>query len=46
VREAQRLLSEGVASEADIDRVLTGAAGFRIGHFALPIWSASTSSTR
>jgi 3-hydroxybutyryl-CoA dehydrogenase len=35
VPEAQRLLSEGIASVADIDRILTGAAGFRIGPFAL-----------
>jgi 3-hydroxybutyryl-CoA dehydrogenase len=35
VPEAQRLLTEGIASPADIDRVLTGAPGFRIGPFAL-----------
>jgi 3-hydroxybutyryl-CoA dehydrogenase len=35
VPEAQRLLSEGIACVADIDRILTGAAGFRIGPFAL-----------
>lgn len=46
VPEAQRLLSEGIASVPDIDRILTGAAGFSIGFSRLPIWSASTSSTR
>ena len=35
VPEAQRLLSEGIASVADIDRILTGATGVRIGPFAL-----------
>jgi 3-hydroxybutyryl-CoA dehydrogenase len=35
VPEAQRLLTEGIAAPADIDRILTGAPGFRIGPFAL-----------
>jgi 3-hydroxybutyryl-CoA dehydrogenase len=35
VPEAQRILTENIASAADIDRILTGAAGFRIGPFAL-----------
>jgi 3-hydroxybutyryl-CoA dehydrogenase len=35
VPESQRLLSEGVATPAEIDRILTGAPGFRIGPFAL-----------
>ena len=35
VPEAQRILSESIASAADIDRILTGAAGFRIGPFSL-----------
>jgi 3-hydroxybutyryl-CoA dehydrogenase len=35
VPEAQRILTEGIASPADIDRILTGAPGFRIGPFAL-----------
>jgi 3-hydroxybutyryl-CoA dehydrogenase len=33
--EALRIASEGIASVADIDRILTGAAGFRIGPFQL-----------
>jgi 3-hydroxybutyryl-CoA dehydrogenase len=35
VPEAQRLLTENIASVADIDRILTGAPGFRLGPFAL-----------
>jgi len=35
VPEAQRLLTENIAGVADIDRILTGAAGFRLGPFAL-----------
>jgi 3-hydroxybutyryl-CoA dehydrogenase len=35
VPEALRVLSEGVADFASIDRILTGAAGFRIGPFGL-----------
>jgi 3-hydroxybutyryl-CoA dehydrogenase len=33
--EAQRLVEEGAASPASIDRILTGAAGFPMGPFAL-----------
>jgi len=35
VPESQRILSEGIASAAEIDRILTGAPGFRMGPFAL-----------
>src|ERR1700716_3229778 len=35
VPESLRILSEGVADFASIDRILTGAAGFRIGPFGL-----------
>jgi 3-hydroxybutyryl-CoA dehydrogenase len=35
VPEAQRLLTEGIAAPAEIDSILTGAPGFRIGPFAL-----------
>jgi len=35
VPEALRILQEGVADFATIDRILTGAAGFRIGPFGL-----------
>ena len=35
VPESQRILTENIASAADIDRILTGAPGFRIGPFAL-----------
>jgi 3-hydroxybutyryl-CoA dehydrogenase len=35
VPEAQRLLTENIAGVADIDRILTGAPGFRLGPFAL-----------
>jgi 3-hydroxybutyryl-CoA dehydrogenase len=35
VPEAQRILTENIASAADIDRILTGAPGFRMGPFAL-----------
>ena len=33
--EAQRILTENIATAADIDRILTGAPGFRQGPFAL-----------
>ncbi len=33
--ETQRILQEGIASHADIDRILTGAPGFRMGPFTL-----------
>jgi 3-hydroxybutyryl-CoA dehydrogenase len=35
VPEAQRLLTENIAGVADIDRILTGAPGFRLGPFSL-----------
>jgi 3-hydroxybutyryl-CoA dehydrogenase len=35
VPEALRILSEGIADFADIDRILVEAAGFRLGPFAL-----------
>jgi 3-hydroxybutyryl-CoA dehydrogenase len=35
VPESQRILSEGIASAAEIDRILTGAPGFKMGPFAL-----------
>jgi 3-hydroxybutyryl-CoA dehydrogenase len=35
VPEAQRILTENIAAAADIDRVLTGAPGFRMGPFTL-----------
>jgi 3-hydroxybutyryl-CoA dehydrogenase len=35
VPESQRILTECVASAADIDRILTGAPGFKMGPFAL-----------
>jgi 3-hydroxybutyryl-CoA dehydrogenase len=35
VPEAQRLLTENIAGVADIDRILTGAPGFKLGPFAL-----------
>jgi 3-hydroxybutyryl-CoA dehydrogenase len=35
VPESQRILTECIASAADIDRILTGAPGFRMGPFAL-----------
>lgn len=35
VPEAQRLLTENIAGIADIDRILTGAPGFRLGPFSL-----------
>jgi 3-hydroxybutyryl-CoA dehydrogenase len=35
VPESQRILSEGIASPAEIDRILTGAPGFRMGPFSL-----------
>ncbi len=35
VPEAQRLLTENIATVADIDRILTGAPGFRLGPFSL-----------
>lgn len=33
--EAMRIVSEGIASFADVDRVMTDAAGFRMGPFTL-----------
>ena len=33
--ETQRILQEGIASVAEIDRILTGAPGFRMGSFTL-----------
>ena len=33
--EAQRLLTENIAGVADIDRILTGAPGFKLGPFSL-----------
>jgi len=33
--ESLRIVGEGVASTADVDRILTGAAGFRMGPFEL-----------
>lgn len=33
--EALRILSEGIAGHADIDRIMTGAPGFRMGPMAL-----------
>ena len=35
VPESQRILTENIAGAADIDRILTGAPGFRMGPFAL-----------
>jgi len=35
VPEAQRILTETIASPAEIDRILTGAPGFKLGPFAL-----------
>jgi len=35
VPEAQRILTENIAGAADIDRILTGAPGFKMGPFAL-----------
>jgi 3-hydroxybutyryl-CoA dehydrogenase len=35
VPESQRILSEGIASPAEIDRILTGAPGFKMGPFSL-----------
>jgi 3-hydroxybutyryl-CoA dehydrogenase len=35
VPESQRILTESIASPADIDRILTGAPGFKMGSFAL-----------
>jgi 3-hydroxybutyryl-CoA dehydrogenase len=35
VPESQRILTESIASPADIDRILTGAPGFKMGPFAL-----------
>jgi 3-hydroxybutyryl-CoA dehydrogenase len=35
VPEAQRILTENIATAADIDRILTGAPGFRLGPFSL-----------
>ena len=35
VPESQRILTENIASAADIDRILTGAPGFKMGPFAL-----------
>jgi 3-hydroxybutyryl-CoA dehydrogenase len=35
VPEAQRILTESIATPADIDRILTGAPGFKMGPFAL-----------
>jgi 3-hydroxybutyryl-CoA dehydrogenase len=35
VPESQRILTECIASAADIDRILTGAPGFKMGPFAL-----------
>ena len=46
VPEAQRILTESIACAADIDRILTGAAGFGSARSRLPTWSASTCSTR
>jgi 3-hydroxybutyryl-CoA dehydrogenase len=35
VPESQRILTENIASPVDIDRILTGAPGFRMGPFTL-----------
>ena len=35
VPEAQRILSENIASASEIDRILTGAPGFKMGPFTL-----------
>jgi 3-hydroxybutyryl-CoA dehydrogenase len=35
VPEAQRILSESIATAAEIDRILTGAPGFKMGPFTL-----------
>ena len=35
VPESQRILSESIATPAEIDRILTGAPGFKMGPFAL-----------
>lgn len=35
VPEAQRILTENIATPAEIDRILTGAPGFRMGPFTL-----------
>jgi 3-hydroxybutyryl-CoA dehydrogenase len=35
VPEAQRILTENIAGAAEIDRILTGAPGFKLGPFAL-----------
>ena len=35
VPESQRILTENIASASDIDRILTGAPGFKMGPFAL-----------
>ena len=35
VPEGQRILTENIASAAEIDRILTGAPGFKLGPFAL-----------
>ncbi len=35
VPESQRILTENIAGAADIDRILTGAPGFKMGPFAL-----------
>ncbi|MHC0054736.1 3-hydroxyacyl-CoA dehydrogenase [Actibacterium sp. D379-3] len=35
VTEALRILSEGICDVADLDRIMTGAAGFRMGPFEL-----------
>jgi len=35
VPESQRILTENIAAPADIDRILTGAPGFKMGPFAL-----------
>ncbi len=35
VPEGQRILTENIASATDIDRILTGAPGFKLGPFAL-----------
>ena len=35
VPESQRILSEGIAAATEIDRILTGAPGFKMGPFAL-----------
>jgi 3-hydroxybutyryl-CoA dehydrogenase len=35
VPEAQRILTENIATVAEIDRILTGAPGFRLGPFSL-----------